>query len=165
MSATKLSATDLTRDVLFPEQCTFVLWFSILTFSVFVYLLARGSWWPAMCPLAICITSVVYWGWSPQFSSWTRTIDVSVVATSCLVALFLSFFSSTGACCWVFMVLALLFYVQSHVVAAPAYDLTNSLTMAARKDILWGATYAHCLVYVCGALACLFLFTGDIRMA
>jgi hypothetical protein len=107
---------------------------------------------------------VVYWGWSPQFSSWTRTIDVAVVAVSCLVALFLSFFSTTGAWCWVFMILAALFYIESHVVATPAYDLTNTLTVAARKHILWGATYAHCLVYVCGAMTCLLLFSGEVRV-
>jgi hypothetical protein len=153
---------DLTKDVLFPDQCFFVLCFSSVTLAVFVYLLWQGFRLLALIPLSVLATSVCYWGNKPQLVSWTRFIDVVVVLISAAVQLYVSLYSSTGAYYWFFMVLSGLFYAESHYLAWPAHDPESSLSVSQKKFILWGATFAHCLVYLSAAFAGVILLSGDI---
>lgn len=153
---------DLTKDVLFPDQCFFILCFSSVTFAVFIYLVWQGYRILALMPLSVLVTSVFYWGNKPQLVSWSRLIDVLVVLVSAGVQLYVSMYSSTGGYYWFFMFLAGLFYAESHYLAWPAQDPESALSVSQKKFVLWGATFAHCLVYLSAAFGGLVLLSGDI---
>ena len=129
---------------------------------MFLFLIWRGFYILSLIPLFVSSTSVAYWGCSPVFQSWTRSVDISVVMISALVQAYVSLFSSTGPYYWLFMGLAGLFYAESHYIAWPAYDAGTDLSTEERKYVLWGATYAHCLVYLSAAFATLILLNGEI---
>jgi len=110
----------------------------------FLYGLYRGYYRAAICPAAVCITSVNYWRY--PVNGWRRYLDIAAVCTSLSYHLYIAYNAEHGRQYYIIIGSAALTYPIGYY-----YQF---------KGDYWMSTYLHILLHALANIAAIVLYSG-----